>query len=443
MYTYLTFASARAMLASRLQDPTLIYWSGAELDSCIVESLRLFQALTGSYKQKIAINTSINNVYYDLPSLAPAALGYSVTDVEVANNVLSVLLEPQLSVSWSGTGQFTFAQLQSAFQNRLNRFLGETGCVVTQQTVNGPPPPVDLIDIPDSVLDVRRAAWIPLPGQAPVNPPFPASELDRIDEWAEQVYLPGAAQNPDVPTSYSVFGVPPVTLRLIPPPADTGNVDCLFVLSGPTVNLNPAAPVVLGIPDDLTPALKYGILADLFGSDGPSRDYPRAQYCEQRYAEIVQVSRIYPSVLTVDINNVTAGVGSVDDLDIYVPDWQESPGAPSFVGMCGRNLACIGTIPDDAYGVGLWVVANAPVNGTYIQISRDQVDPVLDYAQHIASLKMAGAEFDGTSRLYQNWVSCAAAQNGRLSAVSFYRDQAQQPSAKSEIQTPRMILQSS
>jgi hypothetical protein len=436
-FSYLTFAAARTLLAARLQDPNLVYWNQpSELYNCLIESVRLFQVLTGAYKQKIAFATQQNISYYDLPTLAVgtnlASIAYTVTDVEVANNVLAALLEPPLVAGWVGTGQFTFAQLQGALQHRLNRFLGDTGCRVAQQYIAGPPPPVEITTLPDGTLDVRRAAWVPV-GSASAYP------LGRLDEWAEQAYTPDAVQNPAQPENYSVFGVGPAQLRLVPPPLNIGQVDCLLVRAGPMVNLNPAAPVVLQVPDDLSPALKWGVLADLLGTDGPSRDYARAQYCEQRYSEFVQLAAIYPSVLLADIGNITCGLGSVFDMDFYTPDWQQATGAPSFVGMCGRNLACIGQTPDlGPYGIGLWMCANAPITG-FMQVGRDQIDPVLDYAQHIASFKMGGAEFDGTARLYQNLIACAKAQNGRLEAVSFYKGQMQQPAAKSELELARMV----
>ena len=443
-YTYLTFASAVQTLASRLSDPNQTYWNQpSELLNCVIESVRLHQCLTGSYKQKIAIATVANQVYYDLsliPALASVA-GYNVTDVEVANNVLASLIEPPLPSTglWKGTGQFTINQLRQSIQNRLNRFIGDTGCRVTQQTINGPAAPADLAVLPDGVMDVRRVGWMPPVAIPPANPPLPVSPLGRLDEWAEQAYIPAAQQNPGQPYAYSTFQDGPLQIRMVPPPLSSGQVDCLLVVSGPQVNLAPMSPVVLQIPDDLSPALKWGTLADLLGSDGPSRDYARAAYCEARYREYIAICRLYPSVLTCDINNTTAGVGSVFDMDYYMPDWQQTQGTPSFIGMCGRNMACIGQTPDGVYGIGMWVCANAPTTG-FMQVARDQIDPVIDYAQHIASFKMGGAEFDGTDRLRQNMIQCAKNQNGRLNAVSFYRAQIEQPAMKSEYDMTRMVV---
>ena len=447
-YQYLTFADARTILAQRLQDPNLTYWSQPrELDDCIAESLRFHNALTGSYKQKISFATAQDQNYYDLPTVAPAVCGYNVTDVQIINQVLAALLEPPLNVpvsSWSGTGQFSLSQLQSSLWQRVNQFLGDTGVRVTQASVAGPSSPIDLVSLPDSTLDVRRVGWI---AQPPVPPPAtPTYPLGRIDEWAAQAYSPEATQNPAIPLCYSVFVASPLSLRLVPPPLALGAIDLLLVTGVPQPQLNLADPVAIPLPCDLTPAIKYGVLADLLGTDGPSRDYARASYCEQRYAEFVQLASIYPSILTSDVNNITIGVGSVNDLDCYLPDWQQTTGQPQFIGMAGRNLLCVGPTPDTPiagnYGIGAWVVANAFVGtaNQYLQVARDQIDPVLDYAQHAASLKMAGAEFDGTTRLFENMINAAKRQNGRLSAVSFYRTQLEQPAHKDEMDLPRMEM---
>jgi hypothetical protein len=460
-FAYLTFTQAVAILANRLQDPNLTYWDQPnELENCIIESLRLFQAATGSYKQQVSFPTASNVNYYDLPTLTgSAAISYNATDVEVVNNVLAALLEPPITYpAWTGTGQFTLAQLQASMQNRLNRFIGETGCIVSDAVITDTTP-TELITLPDPVLDVRRVGWVvPASGGSwedqtqqwqqsnfswaagSGGTPAGLYPLGRVDEWAEQAYDPGAEQNPTNPPScYSVYATGPLQLRLVPPPSAPGSVDCLLVQAGPTLNLNPGAPVVLSIPDDLSPAIKWGVLSDLLSSDGQARDPVRAAYCEQRWKEFVQLATLYPSVLTASIGNVTCGLGSVEDLDQYNPTWQQTVTAPDFVGMCGRNMACVGPVPDGVYSVALWMVANAPVTGTYLQVSRDQIDPVIDYAMHTACFKMGGREFASTEKMFDNLIQCATAQNARLSAVAFYRSQMEQFAAKSELDEPRLL----
>ena len=521
LYSFINFATAANLLAQRLGDPNRTYWNQPnELENAVVESTRLLQLATGSYKQKITFNPVPGQIWYDLPNFLPAnnPLAYNVTDVEVANNVLSVLLEPPLTTLWSGTGQFTIDQIRNSLQNRLNRFIGETGCRVVQRMVAGPSPTVNLVDLPSDVMDVRRVAWSPVPPAFTLPPvdstyqfadeiipagivdgvntmftvpqsPDPAASLElyfngvlidqgkdytinlntityivppnpgdtqiayyryqptapftpqtyplgRIDEWAAVSYSPGNVQTPTTPLSYSVFGTRSLQLRLVPPPLDEGNLECLLVVQGPQIFLDPSNPVVLGIPDDMAAALKWGVLADVLGTDGQSRDYARAAYAEQRYQEFVQMAKIYPSFLIGDVNNVDQTIESVFDDDNYNPTWEQQTGAPQSISATGRNMISLGVIPDTGiYGIGIWCAVNAPVvavppdtfNQMFVQISPDLIDPMLDYAQHIASFKMGGVEFEGTGSKYQNFVAAIKSQNSRLNAISFYRSQLQEP----------------
>jgi hypothetical protein len=446
VYSFLTFAQAAAIIASRLEDTGSVYWSTFnpnEILNCVIESVRTFQALTGSYKQQFGFVTAANLPYYDLTQLPGSPMSFNATDVEIANNVLAALLEPPLTAGWTGTGQFTFTQIQNAIQQRLNRFLGDTGSIVTQTTIsNNTPPPLESIPLPDATLDVRRAAWLTsLTAQF-----IPAFSMSMSDEWAEQAYGLGgiAALGGITPLNYSVYMNQPLLLRLIPPPSTVGFVDCLLVQAGPTVNLDPAAPVVLGVPDDLSPAIKWGAISDLLSGDGLTRDPARASYAETRYNEFVQTCKVYPSLLlpTPLVCSQPVGVGSINDLDSYMPDWEQQTAQPFFIGLAGRNMMALGPVPNAAYPVAVWLSPNAPVlNGPagFIQLSRDQIDPMLDMAQHIACFKMGGAEFTGTDKLFQNFVTSAKMQNDRLSAVSFWRGQIEQPHEKSEMQVPRML----
>ncbi len=49
------------------------------------------------------------------------------------------------------------------------------------------------------------------------------------------------------------------------------------------------------IPDDLTPFVKYGALADLFGKSGETYDPFREQICQQLYELGIDVARAWVS----------------------------------------------------------------------------------------------------------------------------------------------------
>lgn len=445
-FSYITLSQARSALAGRLQDPGCVYWSASELNSILYEALRTRQALTAFYKDRIAFPSVAGQSYYDLsvvgntvqgPNSPTTYFGYSVTDVDIAQLILLHLLEPPLvpGTVWTGTGQFTFPQLVSAVQNRLTRFLGESGCVVSTSTVPiNAGPPIPEVYLPNVTIDVRRATWVNIAGKHTV--------LWRSDEWAMNSFLPDRLQTPaDPPRAYSVFNSPPIGMQLAPPPLNSGSLDLLTINSGVTVALNPQNPVILQVPDDLCWAIKWGAMADLLNSDGPCRDYERAKYCEQRYQEGVQVARLLPSTSLGMVNNKQANTGSVFELDAFLPSWQSNTGKPYFFGMCGRNIACVGSTPNGVYGLSLDMAVNIPMpmgDGSYLQIGQDYISGLLDYAQHVASFKMGGTEFTGTSRLLNSFISSAKVQNDKLASIAFYSIPIMQASGVDEVQVLRM-----
>ena len=66
------------------------------------------------------------------------------------------------------------------------------------------------------------------------------------------------------------------------------------------------------------------------------------------------------------------------------------------------------------------VVRNAPVpiaDGDFVQLGREELDAVLDYAAHLACFKMGGAEFQATMRGLANFRRLALVRNERLAAA--------------------------
>ena len=80
----------------------------------------------------------------------------------------------------------------------------------------------------------------------------------------------------------------------------------------------------------------------------------------------------------------------------------------------------------EAVSTVLTVVENAPVpsaDGDQIQLSRDGVDAILAYAQHIASFKMGGANFALTMPLYEQFEAYCRTKNSQYAALGMSRVQ--------------------
>jgi len=416
-YGYLTLAEAQTELAGRLGDPKSIFWTTAELTLCIREALRYWNATTMAWKTRFTFNTTTDESWYDLTAGIVTPIPFDVTDSEVLSFLLYNLIEPQLSGgNYVGTDMFSLDDFTQAMQRRRDQFLLETGMVTSQSVISLPPPPQNRVTLADTVIDVKRMAFIDDNGVY--------STLWRTDEWAAQAFQNNWNLKPQTPNGFSIAAVAPLVLSIIPPPSVHGTAELVTVNSGAA--LNPAAGVSLGIPDDFAWVVRMGALADLLNRDGQARDAKRAEYAQARWTEGIALAKIFNSVVNAYINGVQVVPQSVRSFSTYRAGWQnEAPGAPNAIGVMSWNLVAIASQPDAGpYSLLFDLVQNAPVPviaGDFLQVGREDLDVILDYAQHLASFKSGGDEFMDTVPLYQNTVGAAKARNDRLRLeIPFY-----------------------
>src|SRR5215471_14156899 len=227
---------ARAELSSRLLDAgrpgqgPYVHWTAPELNDLLVEAIRTWQALTGTFKQRATFQISPTggvdgSYFYDLRSIPSGVLSFFYTDRQLVDQVLACLLEPPLTANWTGSGQYNWYQIVYALQNRINRWLEDTGANVTRNVQHvGTGPSAGRVFLPEAVLDVRRAAWItaedppvhmlPIDCNAWSGLPRPGgvySTLWRDDEFAMQAFRNlGSLQPADPPVVWGKFTLPPV-----------------------------------------------------------------------------------------------------------------------------------------------------------------------------------------------------------------------------------------
>ncbi len=201
----------------------------------------------------------------------------------------------------------------------------------------------------------------------------------------------------------------------------TGTLNLIVVSAGAT--LDPTIGVSMGVPDDYAWVVKWGALADLLGMSGPAADPLRAQYCEKRWQEGVQIAKEAPTVLDARLNNVPLQISTLYELDTLSPTWQNAPGQPDTVAMAGMNMLVLSPPPDGVYSMTLDIVQNTPVpalTSTALVLSRDIQDAIIDESQHIAAFKQGGEEFYQTIALYQNLQRRAALYNSKLREMGFF-----------------------
>lgn len=420
-FTLPTLAQAQAALAARLNDPGFTHWTAAECTVYLREALRWWNAATAHWRDQDDFATSALTPFYDLGTVIAPLRARTVTNWDLVIDLQYALLEPPAAGgTWTGTNQFDLTVLSTAIQRRRDQFLRDTGAIVTHTvTPYSPVPASGRLDLDEAVLIVRRAAWEPAATGSTLQP------LQRTDEWAGTHFAPAWPQSPNLPFAYSTSVVPPITLQLIPPPTADGDLDLVAIAKGAVVN--PAAAASLGIPDDFAWVVKFGALADLLQGDGLALDPQRAQYCEARWQEGIELCKRAPVVLAARIDGVTARIGSLLDADSYTPTWQVIPGAPRELLLAGQNL--LATTPradaNGPYTITLDVVRNAPVPALaneILQVGQDFYDSILDYAQHLALFKEGPGQVEIATGLLQRAAQAAG--------VTLRLQQASQPSRR-------------
>jgi hypothetical protein len=502
-FTYTTLAAARQQLANRLYDPNMVFWTSAELTLYVQEALSTFNAFAQYWRGDFQFPTATTTTWYDLTRVANTLRPFTVTDVDLYTIMEYHLLEPPTGAIWNGTAMFTINDLFKAVQRRRDEILGNTGCTITRSVQNSSTGTIRNF-LSDSIIDVRRIAWIPtqvpffisgntsntdtlvtnvtstvtlvigqpisgsgIPANTTIaglglnsltlsNPatstaanvslsvtPFPeATPLWPEDTWSFQSYEPEyGVQQQGVPSSFSLSAQPPLSFDVDIPPQQEGQYELLTVNAG--TDLTPVIPTIMPIPNDFAWVLKWGALADLFSKEAEAKDTMRAQYCNMRYQQGMQLLTMSPAVLEVRVNNVPVWTDAVRSADEFQTDWQaQTPGQPVSAFVAGLNLIALSPQPDStAYSVSVSVVENAPLpveNDDFLQVARDDYDVILDYAQHLALVKCGGEEFIRTKPLFDRLVRQAALYNSKLAESGMFQDAIYGSSQLEETMNPRM-----
>jgi len=403
----LSFLDMANLLAARLYDPTFQFWTQAELTLYLQEAMQTWQALTGYWRGDFPFVPTAGVAWYDIPSMASSLRKYTVSDDQLLTTVQYHLLEPPTgSGVWTGSAQFALTDLTSALLRRKEELVGISGCTWTRIQIPAIPGRTAL---PTNVVDLRRATFTP--ASPALGGPI---TLWQSDQWSYQSFQVGYTTSPGpFPSSFSVSTEPWLTFDVDVQPGVPGTYTLLVIQSGPQCS-DP------NLPDDWQWVTKWGMLSDLLSRESNAKDPLRAKYAEQRYQQGLKLLSVAPALLVVAVNGVPIWQDSVRSMDTYSVGWEAAPlGPPTMAVTAGLNLLALSPPPDSstAYNLTLTVIENAPVAlvaGGCLSLSRELVDLMLDYAQHLAAFKMGGEEFVATEQLYNRFMQYAAMYSSRL-----------------------------
>lgn len=209
------------------------------------------------------------------------ATTYTVTIRELLDEIQMHLLEEVGGTTWS---LWTHDEVLTYLAQRVVRFMMETGIireVYSTTQGNG----TAIADLPEDLMEIRRVAW---DGVA----------LPRIDPFVLDHGQVGWESGTGVPHTYIEEPLGPLTLQLVKTPTSSGTLSVIYI--GHVYDLivtNLTRDPVLPIPAAFCPHLKYGVMADMLMKEGEAHDPVRAEYCNGRYEEGVQLARLWMGAL--------------------------------------------------------------------------------------------------------------------------------------------------
>lgn len=202
------------------------------------------------------------------------------TDQQVFNQIQYTVIEPPDNGATWPSGLWTADEVIRYTNQRQNRFLKDThlqiGIADIAATTN-----VIQYALPDDWINTVRVMWVAQSGAI--------KELTRSDVWEADNGIPTWTQTAGVPLIYMDSNSPPLTIKIAPKPSQNGVIRLHYVPYSPAID-GTGERIVL--PSEYVPALKYGILADMFSKVGRANDPARADYCTQRYQLGIELSRM-------------------------------------------------------------------------------------------------------------------------------------------------------
>lgn len=474
-YSWLSLTAGVAQLAARLSDSSNIFWTASECQSYIFRALQQYNCLTSAWKTDFQFTSPAlwNSLGYltDSPRLRTA------TDADSYTLLQRYLLEPPTGAgTWTGTNQFQLSDLVNALQTRRNEMLQISACndVLLQ---NIPlTPNTRRTYLPDTTLDCTRVRYLALQTSPTatgtsgaysitVSSPYGIATGQSVSGtgialWATVLSIAGSTVNLSLPNTGAVSGTinfyapttlyrddtvaleffesplyqlpsgtpqtfqlssePPLAFDVDITPTQAGVYEAVISQSG--APFNPPNATLLGIPNDYAWVLEYGALADLLGRESEATDRERSAYALKRYQDGLNLLIKTPWIMLGNVNGVACSVDSLEETDRYSVGWDQNPSAFGPVIVTGGIDFLASPVGQSC---GVTILGNAPLldsTNTYLQVSRDSWDSVLDLSQALASFKMGGAEWQAALELETRAIKFCSAENSRLKSTGSFSD---------------------
>lgn len=434
-FAWLTFGQAKEEVSLRLGDESNVFWTATEIGLYITEALRLWNCLTAYWATPYELTfTQASNQNWYAANVSGSPRHPVLTDTDVYKLIEYHLLEPATGSTWTGTDQFSIADLPQACSRRRNEILQAAACNMAESSPSVTPN-TSAVSLGDFYLDVRRCRWVPAANQgSPVT-------LQRGDSRSFQYFTPRYAQTNGNPLRWDVIGSPPQTITLDTMVNVPSTLQVLGMKAGADFDPPTSSPLLM--PDDWMWVLKFGAMADILSKEQEGKDLERAAYCHQRYEEGLKLMGRMPWLLQAFIDGVAVDTQAVAGADRTNYEWQLRSTAYPEVVVGGIDLYAVSPVPTRTLSLLLMVVGNAPIpasDDAEIQVPRDVMDAILDESQHLALLKCGGKEFSDSIALHKSFIGMALRTNARLRELGILSTTIRPPVSEQDQEQPRFVM---
>lgn len=417
VYSQLTLAQLSAQLGVLLDDQNSLYWtdgygsSAGDKQYAIWDALRVWGAYTNYWRQRGTFNLTVNQSFYDLSVELPALRTRTWTLDALTKEIQYMCLEAANGISGAGmSAQISVSSILQAIQRARNQFVIDARFPYTYHSTLASVAVDGSVAFPQASVYVHRASWQDAISGAWTN-------LWREDAWAIDHADPSWITTPGSPVVYSESEFSPLSLQLSPAPAGSGILDAITVDSLQIDITDPTA--TFDIPDEWIHAVKFAALQDIFSAESQNKDALRAQYCQMRYDQAMDLARMGRSIMRLLYNSAPLPIDSLQAIDAGQYAWRNQPGPPQMAGVLYDFCAFNPGAPDQAYGIAADVVQSAPLPtapGDFIPVGYEDIPHLLDYITHALTFKCGGKEFTDTFPQYDSFMAAAQAR-GRINAA--------------------------
>lgn len=208
----------------------------------------------------------------------------AVTDQNVLNEIQAHMVEgvQDGGTSWP-SGLWTVAEVIAYANQRQYRFLKETSCVLKRATLVTVPS-VQRHPLPTDWIVTRRLVF------RSSGSPAVFTEVPRGDGFeADHLLLDWPFNSASVPRLYMDSEIPNLFIQTAPSVNVSGLLQILYTALSTLLS---NTGVAFTVPDEFTPAVKWGTMADMLWKSGRAHDPERAGYCEARWQEGVAAANV-------------------------------------------------------------------------------------------------------------------------------------------------------